>query len=333
MANETTRVSVVIPTYNRAHLLAGAIESVLAQTYGGFDLLVLDNASTDETADVVGSYADDRLTYVRRPANVGLFANFQDSLKHVETEYSLILCDDDLLLPEFLDATVAVLDRQPRTGMVHTAFAVLDGNGDVVEDRADWTGGLTEDTVEPSQDFLAESMRWGCRVCSSAALMRTTALPADLFEEGDFPAIDFGLWLRMALDWDIAYVARPLAAYRIHATSESAGLGVPLAAGYRTGVAWVDQRAGVKARFLAGHAARLPNRAELARLAQRGRRFELVMMVRKATLPDRRLLPTLRSLAVATRADPRVLADPAAWRLAAASLLGPRVVERIRGRA
>ena len=326
------RVTVVLPTYNRAHLIGGAIDSVLSQSYVDFDLVLYDNASTDETSDVVAAYADDRLSYVRRPANIGLLPNFQDALRRVESDYSLILCDDDLLLPGFLEATVDVLDRQPKTGMVHTAFAVLEEDGAVVDEHADWTCGLTEDTTEPAEEFLAESMRWGCRVCSSAALMRTSALPADLFEEGDFPAIDFGLWLRMALGWDIAYIARPLAAYRIHATSESAGLGVPLAAGYQTGVAWVDQRAGVKERFLAEHAAGLPNRAGLTRLARRGRRFELVMMVRKATLPERRALPTLRSLALATRADPRVLADPAAWRLAAASLLGPRVVERIRGR-
>jgi glycosyltransferase involved in cell wall biosynthesis len=327
------RVTVVIPTHNRADLVGAAIDSVLGQSYRDFELVVYDNASTDETPEVVAAYRDDRLTYVRRPANIGLLQNFQDALQRVETEYTLMLCDDDLLLPGFLDATVGVLDRQPRVGMVHTAFTVLDGKGEVVDEQADWTGGLTKDTVEAAPDFLAESMRWGCRVCSSAALMRTAALPEEPFEQGDFPAIDFGLWLRMALNWDIAYVARPLAAYRIHATSESAGLGVPLAAGYLTGVAWVDQRAGVKARFLAGHGATLPNRAELARLARKGRRFELVMMVRKATLPDRRPLPTLRSLALATRADPRVLADPAAWRLAVASLLGPRVVERIRGRA
>ncbi len=323
----------VIPTFNRADLLRGAIESVLAQTYRDFKLLVADNASSDATPQVIAAHGDDRIKHVRRPENVGLFRNFQDSLREVDTPYALLLCDDDLIHPGFLAETVSVLERQPRTGLVHTAFEVIDGDDRVVADAADWTYGLTEDTVETGERFLVQSMRWGCRVCLSATLMRTAAIPDTPFDEADMPAIDFGLWLRMALDWDVAYLAKPLASYRVHQAAESAGLGVPLEAGYRTDVEWIDRRAGVKERFLAQYADRLPNRGELARLARRGRRFELVAMATKATLPDRPLVPTLRSLARATREDPKVVVDPDAWRLAAASLLGPRVIDRLRGRA
>ena len=329
----TSRVTVVIPTYNRAELLRGAIESVLSQTYGDFTLVVADNASTDETQEVVQGYADERLSYVRRPENVGLFRNFQDSLRRVDSDYALLLCDDDELRPEFLAATAGVLDQQPRAGVVHSAFDVIDEQGGVVQHGANWTYGLTADTVETGAQFLAESMRWGCRLCQSAALMRTRALPAEPFNERDMPAIDFGLWLRMALDWDVAFVARPLAVYRVHGTTESAGLGEPLAGGYRTGVEWIDTRTGVKERFLEEHQYRLPNREHLQRIARRGRRFELVAMAYKNTLPEHPPIATLRSLAGAARQDFAVAADPAAWRLAAASLLGPRLRERLRGRA
>jgi hypothetical protein len=210
---------------------------------------------------------------------------------------------------------------------------VIDEHGGVVQEGADWTYGLTEDTVEPGAEFLAESMRWGCRVCQSGALMRTAALPAAPFEQEDMPAIDFGLWLRVALDWDFAYIARPLAVYRVHGMTESAGLGAPLEAGYQTGVEWIDKRAGVKERFLKEHQDRLPNREQLQRIARRGRRFELVAMAYKNTLPEHPPIATLRSLAGAARMDFAVAADPAAWRLAAASLLGPRLRARLRGRA
>lgn len=327
------RVTVFIPTYNRAALLREAIDSVLAQTYADFTLVVADNASTDETSALVAGFGDDRVKHMRRPENVGMFENFQDSLRRVETEYSLIVGDDDLLRPGFLAATVETLDREAQAGAVHTSFDIIDGESAIVEKATDWTYGLTGDVVETGTKFITESMRWGCRVCSSSALMRTAALPQSLFESDDMPAIDFGLWLRLALDWDIAYLARPLAAYRIHGTSESAGLGPPLDAGYRTGVEWVDLRARVKERFLDEHGHRFPNLHELRRIARHARRYELVAMVRKQTLPERRPLATLLNLARATRADPGVATDPAAWRLAAASLLGPRLVERIRGRA
>ena len=325
------RVTVAIPTYNRAPLLGRAIESVLGQTYGELRLLVADNASTDETAAVVEGFADPRLEYVRRPENTGLLANFDDCLSRFDTEYSLLLGDDDLLRPSFLEETVPILDAHPRVGMVHTAFSVIDADGRIVEEQTDWTYRLTADTVETGAEFLAESMVWACRVCSSAALMRTAAIPANGFEEPDFPAIDFGLWLRMALDWDIGFLARPLAAYRIHAESQSAGLGRPQEAGYQTGVEWIEKREQVKLRFLDEHGGRLPNLRELRGEAKRARRYELTIMVRKATLPERGRVATVRGLASALRADPSVAVEPFAWRLLAGSLLGPRLTRRLRG--
>jgi glycosyltransferase involved in cell wall biosynthesis len=325
------RVTVAIPTYNRAALLAQAIESVLAQTYGDLRLLVADNASTDETAAVVAAYDDPRLEYVRRAENLGLLANFDACLRGFDTDYALLLGDDDLLRPSFLEETVPILDAHARVGMVHTAFSVIDAKGGVVEEQTDWTYRLTQDTVETGADFLAESMIWACRVCSSTALMRTAAIPASGFEEPDFPAIDFGLWLRMALDWDTAFLARPLAAYRIHAESQSAGLGRPHEAGYQTGVEWIEKREQVKLRFLDEHGGRLPDLAALRREAKRARRYELTIMVRKATLPERGRLATFRGLARALRADPSVAVEPFAWRLLAGSLLGPRLTRRLRG--
>lgn len=322
------RVTVAIPTYNRAALLSEAIESVLAQTYEGFVLLVADNASTDGTPEVVASFADERLRHVRRPQNVGLLGNFNACLAGVKTDYCLIVCDDDHLSPDFLAETVSVLDEHPEAGMVHTAFQVIDGEGRVVQPEVDWTFGLEEDTVESGEDFLAESMKWGCRVCSSAALMRTAALPPEPFEEDDFPAIDFGLWLRMAVEWQIAFVARPLAAYRVHEASQTAQLAVPNAAGYRTGVEWVTKREDVKRRFLQAYGDRLAEAATLMQLVPRSRRQELLVLVRQATLPERNPLSTLRMLGWAARADRRVVIDPAAWKLMVASVLPPRFVER-----
>lgn len=330
------RVTVVIPTYNRASLLAGAIRSVLRQTYGSFSLVVADNASTDETADIVASFADERIEYVRRPENIGLLGNFNEGLEGVRTPYCLVLCDDDLLARDFLSATVPLLERNQGVGMAHTAFSVIDADGATIEGRADWTYGLEEDTIEPGERFLAESVRWGCRVCSSAALMRTDALPDPPFEEQDFPAIDFGLWLRMAVEWDVAFVAHPLAAYRIHSAAQSAAFGPPVDAGYGAGDEWVAKREQVKTRFLAEHGHRLGDPESLRCLVPVSRRQDLLGLVRKATLPQRRPGETLRMLGWAARVDRAVLYEADAWRLLAASLLTPRLfaqVQRLRRRS
>jgi hypothetical protein len=174
-------------------------------------------------------------------------------------------------------------------------------------------------------------MTWGCRVCSSAALIRTAALPPEPFEEADFPAFDFGLWLRMALEWETAFIARPLASYRVHETSQTALLADPDGAGYRAGRDWVAKREEVKTRFLDTYEDRLDDVPTLRRRVYRSRRNELLVFVRQATLPERRPLPTLRLLGRAVQADRRIAIDPAAWKLAVASLLGPRVVQRVQG--
>lgn len=329
-------MAVFVPTYNRASLLAGAIRSVLEQGFEEFSLIVADNASTDETPDVVAAFGDERLTYVRRAENIGPLGNFNACLSDVNADYCLVLCDDDLLEPTFLESTVPLLDENARVGMVHSSFRVIDAEGAPIEDEVNWTYGLTEDTIESGERFLRESIDWGCRVCSSAALMRTAAVPAKPFEEADFPAIDFGLWLRMAADWDIAFVARPLASYRIHGGAQSAAFGPPVDAGYGAGEEWVAKRAQVKARFLDEHGHRLVNAAALRRALPASRRRDILGIVRKATVPARSPRETVRMLRWAAGVEPRVLLEGGAWRLLAASLLSPRIfvrVQRLRGQS
>src|SRR4249920_1379724 len=112
-------VTVAIPTYNRAALLRETLDSVLAQTHSNFRLVISDNASTDETADVVASYCDTRIEYVRREHNIGMNANFNRLIELTETEFLTLLPDDDLLYPDYLHSVLDVLQRNPLVGLVH----------------------------------------------------------------------------------------------------------------------------------------------------------------------------------------------------------------------
>jgi glycosyltransferase involved in cell wall biosynthesis len=328
-----SRVTVAIPTRNRCQWLGGAIESVLAQTYEDFELVVCDNASTDATPDVVRRYDDERVRYVRRPHDVGIVETYNLIFRALESEYFLVLPDDDRIEPDLLARTVPVLDAHPRAGMVHTRFDTIDAAGTVAVRGGDWTNGLTADTVESGHDFIRESMVFSCRVCASTALTRTAALPPGLFDPADFPAVDFGLWLRMALDWDMAFLADSLASYRVHAGSHSAapGVGQPVRDGYVQGFVLIDGLLELKLRFLAAHAERFPDRPELERLAAAGRRRELLNTARLITLPERKLRATARAVARIARHEPRMLVDVGTLRLLAASVLGRRAVERLRG--
>jgi hypothetical protein len=328
------RVTVFIPTYNRAKLLPHSIRGVLEQTFDDLRLVISDNASEDETPDVVASFDDPRVEYVRQPENLGLLGNQNWFLTQVETDFALILADDDLVYPTLLERMVAELDRRPRAGVAHAAFDLIDEKGDVLLPHVNWTYGLEHDCVESSEEFIRESMRWSCRVCQSTALMRTAALPPDRMVQEDLPAIDFGMWLRIAAaGWGFAFLNDTLGAYRIHGLAHSAAFGTPQGPGYVQGIEIVSHLKAVKLRFLAQADGRLSDVKGLRRLAEEARRRELVVMARNLTLPERKPGPTFRALAHAVRADPAVVLGAPPWKLAAGSILGPRVVEWLKGRS
>ena len=108
-------VTVVIPTYQRPHLLPRAVESVLAQTFRDLRVLVCDNASGDETAEVMQEFArhDPRVEYRVQPRNLGPVANFNYGLQQVQTPFFVLLSDDNVLAQDFLARAVRVLQEQP----------------------------------------------------------------------------------------------------------------------------------------------------------------------------------------------------------------------------
>src|SRR5215470_11015925 len=124
------RVTVFIPTYNRAKLLPHSIRGVLEQTFDDLRLVISDNASEDATPEVVASFDDPRIEYVRQPENLGLLGNHNWFLTRVETDFALIVSDDDLVYPTLLERNVTELDRLPRAGVVHSAFDMIDDEGE-----------------------------------------------------------------------------------------------------------------------------------------------------------------------------------------------------------
>lgn len=109
-------LTVVIPTYNRSILLSRAIESVLVQTYPHLEVLIADNASTDETEEICRSYvaADARVRYVRRETNIGMARNFTEGMREADGQYCMWLADDDYLgSPEYLTTCYGFLRSHP----------------------------------------------------------------------------------------------------------------------------------------------------------------------------------------------------------------------------
>lgn len=323
------RVTVFIPTYNRTQWLGGALESVLAQSHRDFHLIVSDNASTDATGEVVAGFEDPRLSYRPLEEHLGLNEHFNLCFDRTDTEYLFVLPDDDRMEPDLLERTVAVLDENPRVGMVHGQANVVDSEGRLIAGGHGMTG-LDADTIERGADFIRATMDMSYRVHASTALIRTAALAGVRLDERDYPVTDLGLWMRMALRWDIAYLARPLASYRIHAGAYSAGAADVTEGGYSETADRVAKSLEAKLRFIEEHGDALEDRRDLARRSRLRYRQELLAAAGRATVPERRLTSTARALSDCARRDARVAFQPAAWRLLAGGVLGRRGVSVVK---
>jgi glycosyltransferase involved in cell wall biosynthesis len=324
-------VTVVIPTYNRASWLRGAIESVLAQSYREFTLVVSDNASTDETAAVVASFDDPRLAYRRLAANVDLNEHFNRCIELASAGYLFLLPDDDRMLPDLLETTVNVLDANPRVGLVHGAVRVVDEDERVIAETHEMTG-LDSSRVERGEEFIRKCVPDSYRVHASTALIRTEALSGLRLEPGDYPATDFGLWLRLALEWDIAFVDRTLAVYRIHSRTYTSDGASVTGGGYVQEAAMITKLREIKLRLIASERERFPDASRLRREVCRATRRELINLAGHKTIPHRRFSTSVRTLVGYAQLSPGIAFDVGAWRLLTGSIVGPRVVDWVKRR-
>ena len=323
------RITVLIPTYNRADWLGGAIESVLAQTRADFRLIVSDNASTDGTREVVAGYEDPRIAYVRRDVNCGLNEHYNSWFRTVDAEYLFIVPDDDRLVPDALARTVAALDANPWAALAHGRVDVVDEHDAVIAAGHHMTG-LDGPATETGREFIERSMAAGYRVHASTVNLRVAAVREVLLDERDFPITDLGHWMRVALDWELVFLDRTLARYRVHDGAYSAGAADVTGGGYIQGVDRIETALAVKLRFLAEHGHRLTGVPRLRSTAHSAFRRELIEQAAHATFPQRRPRATARALAACARLDRRVALEPAAWRLAAGAVIGRRGVHALK---
>lgn len=125
-------VAIAIPAFNAARYIAATIESVLAQSYQDWEMVVVDNGSDDETGSIVKSFGDSRISLVRNSETLPLVANWNRAVECTNSEYVKLLCADDLLRPECLATQVPVLAANPDVSLVAGRRGVIGVNGDQI---------------------------------------------------------------------------------------------------------------------------------------------------------------------------------------------------------
>jgi glycosyltransferase involved in cell wall biosynthesis len=320
----TARVTVGIPTRNRSSWLRQAIASVLAQTHEEFVLVISDNASTDDTPLVAGSFDDPRVSYHRSETDLGMFGNLNKVAELADTEYVVVLPDDDLLYPDYLASVLPVLEGNRSLSVAHSAFDLIDEHGNVLERGRMLLPGKGDVTLERGPELIERSMRESGTVCWSSACFRTGAyLAAGGIRGEDEPYADAPLMMRIALHGDFACVSRPLVAVRIHAGAESATVGAFTGAQYDP----LDDTPGFLYRqrleFLDAAGLPAPRDRRYRALARRAYRRETVGRLTLDLQHGRRTSAgTLRRLGQLARSDLRLLTTRATVKLLAAVVAG-----------
>lgn len=322
LAQTPLRVTIGIPTYNRASLLRESIRSALSQSYGDFRLLICDNASDDDTQEVVTSFDDSRIEYVRSDTNVGMIGNFNRVIELADGDAVVLLSDDDVLYPEYLASVVPVLASHPSVGVVHTALDLIDVESRVLDPAVTLLDSEGPVTLEPGPRYLERSMQSLWTVAWSSALFRTDALRnAGGLRADEEPSADVPLLMRIALDWDFAMISQPLVGVRVHPGAATASTGGWTGAGYDLSN-YAEILFERRIRFLAE--AGLPERTTRAyRSAARGAyRREAVQRIAARGGRDVSWTATNHALFRLLRREPKVVGIPTTWRLVAAQFGG-----------
>lgn len=201
-------VSVIIPTFNRDHLLEKAICSVLQQTYENFELIIVDDNSKDNTSGLVSKIKDKRLKYIKHEKQKGGSESRNTGVAASSGKYLAFLDDDDEWLPDKLQLQIDLFKQNPDAGLVYSGYYYVEAKTNSVfrEFRPEKKGMLDDRLLQEN-----------CVGTTSTAVVRK-----DCFEDvGGFDANlrgcqDWDLWIRIARRFPIDYVAKPLVRFLNH---------------------------------------------------------------------------------------------------------------------
>lgn len=214
-------VDVIVPCYRYGHFLRECVESVLAQSVSSLRVLIIDDASPDDTSEVANELArrDTRVTFVRHPSNKGHIATYNEGIEWTSSDYMLLLSADDYLLPGALNRATELMDAYSEVSFTFGNAIQLEPNGtqkqlDHVRGKADWR-------ILPGAQFIELS---GARniVPTPTAVVRTQVqrkvggYRAELRHSGDME-----MWLRLAAHGSVGMFRNYQAVYRRHVTNMS----------------------------------------------------------------------------------------------------------------
>jgi glycosyltransferase involved in cell wall biosynthesis len=208
MTKEIPTVSVIIPTYNRAHLIGRSIQSVLDQTYRAFEIIVVDDGSTDNTYEMVKRFNDERIRYIKHDTNKGVASARNTGIKVARGKYIGFHDSDDECLPEKLEKQIGVFETAPsQVGVVYTDMLRISEDGKTKYWHSPRV--TSNNLIDPNTfNYQVGGLATG------VAIIRKDCFDAiGLFDENLPPLEDTDLFIRLTKHYSFEHIKEPLTRY------------------------------------------------------------------------------------------------------------------------
>lgn len=215
-------VSICLPTYNYAHYLPEVISSCVNQTYERIEIIITDDASTDNSREVIFSFDDPRIRFVQNPVRLGLVQNWNKAVALARGEIIKFIFADDYLAEDAVEKFLAAFKEDPSIALVFSSCKQIDGEGRYLY------------THQPYKESMRLSGRAEAKRCllrgnyigspSSVAVRTSVIKEAGAFNELLRSPADQEMWIRILLRGDGYFIAEPLVSVRIHQGSETSRL-------------------------------------------------------------------------------------------------------------
>jgi glycosyltransferase involved in cell wall biosynthesis len=206
------KISIVMPVLNGQKYVGLAIESILAQTYKSYELMVVDDGSTDGTRECIQQFATKlELKYVYHATPQGIPKSMNDGIRHSSGDMIAFLDHDDLWMPEFLEKQTDHLRDQPDLGMVYSDFQTIDPAGSIIEESV----AVSRKRTRPSGDVFRQLFLDSFIVGNSVLIRKECFNRLGMFDE-TLRWGDYHMWLRIALHYRVGYTPKSLTKYRQH---------------------------------------------------------------------------------------------------------------------
>lgn len=218
LTTEIPAVSVVLPTYNRGYCLRRAVDSVLAQTFANFELIVIDDGSTDDTVQVIQSYDDPRIIYVQNESNRGQPTRLNDGIRLARADLIAFQDSDDEWMPTKLARQVeAMRSLPPDVGMVYTDKWRCEPDRDKFHWKSPTT--MPEDGIIFDQALDDRVYNIGPQ---SVLIRRTCFDKVGLFDENLYNFNDWDMFVRISRHFLFSHIPEPLVNYNVSADAMTA---------------------------------------------------------------------------------------------------------------